>query len=83
MEQKDRFSYKGFEIMIMSFPCSGAWEFKVIIFSADGGFSRDFLSPHAFENEQEALEACLEYGKRIIDEDKFRIFPRLISKRHF
>ena len=69
MEQKDLFPYRGYQIMVMSFPYSGEWKFKVIISRPDGQFSRDFLSPHAFKNEKEALESCLEYGKRIINEE--------------
>ena len=55
--------------MVMSFQSirSGEWEFKVIIWGKEGKFSRDFLGPQAFKTEEEALQGCLEYGKRIID----------------
>ncbi len=67
MEQKDQIPFKGYQIMVMSFPHSGGWKFKTIIYRPDGQFSKDFLSPHAFNDEKEALEECLEYGKRVID----------------
>ena len=69
MEQKGQVSYKGYQIMVMSFQLirSGEWEFKVIIFGKDGNFSKDFLGPHTFKSEEEALQGCLEYGKRIVD----------------
>jgi len=66
MEQKDLVSYKGYQIMVMSFRLIrlGEWGFKVIIFRKG---SRDFLSSHTFKTEEEALQGCLEYGKRIVD----------------
>ena len=68
MEQKEQVSYKGYQIMVMSFQLSsGEWEFKAIIFGKEGNFSRDLLSPHTFKTEQEALDGCLEYGKQIVD----------------
>ncbi len=69
MQQKDVVPYKGYQIRIMSFQLilSGKWEFKVIISRQGGIFSRDFLSPHTFKTEEEALQGCLEYGKGIVD----------------
>jgi len=69
MEQKDQVSYKGYQIMVMSFQLIrlGQWEFKVIIFGKGGYFSKHFLSPHTFKTEEEALQGCLEYGKQIVD----------------
>lgn len=69
MEQKDQVSYKGYQIMAVSFQLirSAEWEFKGIIFGKDGNFSKDFLSPHTFKTAEEALQGCLEYGKRIVD----------------
>jgi len=67
MKQKDLVSYKGYQIMAMSFQLirSAEWEFKVIIFGKDG--TTDFLSPHTFKTEEEALQGCVDYGKRIVD----------------
>ena len=67
MEQKDQVSYKGYQIMVMSFQLirSGQWEFKVIIFGKGGYFSKHFLSPIHSKPKRKRFRAVLSMENKL------------------
>lgn len=64
--------YKGYVITADPYQAeeSGKWTFHVRIARFSRGIkSKDFFSEETYETEEEALNGCLDFGKKVIDGD--------------
>jgi hypothetical protein len=62
--------YKGYEIDAVPYHLAdGTWDTKVRIAFVNGSQhnKREFTSEERFKTEQEAVENCFHFGKRIVD----------------
>jgi hypothetical protein len=67
----DTITYKGYEIQAVPYRLaeSGDWAMKIIILHhrGDAVTTRDFYAHNRFKTENDAIQHCFDFGKKIID----------------